>query len=688
MAQDSLSIECNVDQSHDITYLGDWLFARDEFGNLKTRIMTLFPNSRTMVTSPPTFHGDQCALYIDYLNEKRRKDNQPKLTQEQTDTILTDGVALTTIEGGGGKFYIIIRPDPENMQLAYAADELLQTFHPKFRIFFMHTDNSQVRQAIRARGESWRIQPIPKTMQGMEKTINASKIALTVPNHRIYYYNMKTGSRYLTYENFARLAEFDTPTLRAFLKEIKRYCPLKNREGSEELIFFKVRSRINVGAYFQQFDFDALSDEQLRSAHSRLCDQFREALVDPFFQHNNSNEPEWLSELFTKLASLDKFSTEEVQMGLCDEFALKINWLPGGWLNEDGGIVKDPVFNMLDSMTKSEKERYDDPIPRKLLQALVRESFFIEYANIGYLQPITRRAETNQGEENGPKPRRGVYIMQTKHRDENFDRISIIRLQKWGVREMLDEGKNLLESFTRAEEYTDYVLNRRLACHLLQMNLPPFLGVRRITELYQGNQYYLHDMPIHTPYFEREYVPGIATYVLQSQFFQNPQFGVEFARLLGAAAAPNIIVGRSSERTKQPIFDDGDEVLILDENNMPKEIQVSEQPGTFVYYNMPMENQIADYANCLNKRELFIPNPKSVTEAFVEAFREKFIKIQKSAETYRKTFDDLPDRKNGQIAVGSMLERWHCVLNRLRDANVDQLTKLLRDNITLPQIDY
>ena len=45
-------------------------------------------------------------------------------------------------------------------------------------------------------------------------------------------------------------------------------------------------------------------------------------------------------------------------------------------------------------------------------------------------------------------------------------------MQKWGIREHLDEGKRLLDAIIQSEEYTEYILDRRLGCRQLGMNLP------------------------------------------------------------------------------------------------------------------------------------------------------------------------------------------------------------------------
>ncbi len=668
------------DARHNLTYLGESILARNEQGNLKRHIMTLFPRSRFMVTEPSTLHGDQCAEYIDYLNSLRAAENVPSLTEEQKEDVINHAVALTIIEGEDGRFFAIIRPDPNNMQLAFQADEIMQKLLPKFRIFFMHTDDKRIRKAIRERGESWRIQPLPRTKDGMQKTVANNKITIRLSQRRIYYYNMQTGARFLSYESFERLNELDFETLRDYLIEIQTYSPMKNREGYSEIVFFKAGEGF-TSANFQQFDFTAMDEDALRNVHRQLCEEFAKALIDPLFKQDNTENWDWLLSMVSTISNVDKFSTEEFQMGLCEEFALKVNWLPGGRINEEGGIIKDPVYTMMDQMTPSEWRRYNDGIPQRILFTYVQESFLIEYANIGVLPPIKRNQAANRESESSdkPKPRRSVYIMQIKLRGQE-ERVYIIRVQKWDIGELLNEGKGLLESINRAENYTDYILNRRLACHLLNMKLPPSLKVRRFIEIYHGVRAEFNNLVIHNAFYERDYVPGIATNRLTAKYFQNPKIGadfsVSFARMLGETAAPNLIVGRSTEGSVKPIFDDGDEVLQLDENGMPRRIIVSEQPGTFVYYNGGLENQIADYAVPIIKRAHIIPNYKQAAEAYVDGFLKSFRKIQRTAEQYRSTFDDLPDHNDG-----SMFQKWHCVLDRLRDANPNALAESLHDAI-------
>ena len=67
-------------------------------------------------------------------------------------------------------------------------------------------------------------------------------------------------------------------------------------------------------------------------------------------------------------------------------------------------------------------------------------------------------------------------------------------------------------------------------------------------------------MTIWSTYFQRDYIRGIASDKIPACRFEDPAYALQFARLLGRAAAPNMIVGRC-DLNGQVLFDDGDEVV-------------------------------------------------------------------------------------------------------------------------------
>jgi hypothetical protein len=73
----------------------------------------------------------------------------------------------------------------------------------------------------------------------------------------------------------------------------------------------------------------------------------------------------------------------------------------------------------------------------------------------------------------------------------------------------------------------------------------PPLTAKKLTEEYRGNQARYHGTIIWSTYFHRDYICGIATDKLPLYRFHDTAFAMAFARLMGQAAASNMIVGRS-----------------------------------------------------------------------------------------------------------------------------------------------
>ena len=106
--------------------IGPHPFARDEQGRQITRIGTLFPQYGTLWTQPPCVHALQRMAFIDRVNAERAQKALPPFNLEEEDRLSAESVDLI-FEAD----YILIRPDPEHMDLACAADELLQGLVPK-----------------------------------------------------------------------------------------------------------------------------------------------------------------------------------------------------------------------------------------------------------------------------------------------------------------------------------------------------------------------------------------------------------------------------------------------------------------------------------------------------------------------------------------------------------------------------
>jgi hypothetical protein len=214
------------------------------------------------------------------------------------------------------------------------------------------------------------------------------------------------------------------------------------------------------------------------------------------------------------------------------------------------------------------------------------------------------------------------------------------------------------------------------------MNLPPRITTRKIAERYHGSRAEYEGQMIWSNYFERDYLPGVATDKIPRSRFQNPAYGLKFAELLGRAAAPNIIVGRMNLQS-QVLFDDGDEVIIEGEGGLPMEIIVSDHTGTFVDYTSELEHHAAAYANPINRRLPFLPYPRDVAATYIGALLERLIFIQQEYRKRKRSFDTL-FKQRLRDEHGSFAFRWEKVLDRLNRTDATALADCIRRTIQLP----
>ena len=207
-----------------------------------------------------------------------------------------------------------------------------------------------------------------------------------------------------------------------------------------------------------------------------------------------------------------------------------------------------------------------------------------------------------------------------------------------------------------AEDYTDFVLDRRLGCRQLGMNLTPRITAHKIRVTYENRDRENNGITIWSTYFEREYVPGIATDKIPRSRFENDQYAVRFARLLGWAAAPNMIVGRCvidepKKAVKKVVFDDGDEVVQEDASRLPEGIVVADQMGTFREYKLPLISFAEDYAKPVNERLQWQPRsvrcPVEFANAYLDAFLGRFTQIQQEYFRRKRGFDSLFRHQRG-----------------------------------------
>jgi hypothetical protein len=626
--------------------------------NHRARVGTILPAWNTLVTVPG-IHAWQRLAFEEETNKQRAAAGKQPLSDDEMDAACRGSVDLFFENGT-----ILIRPDPGNMELAFEADELLQTLASKHKIKFLQATNARVLRAIKKRGECWRISALPQSAAAIKQMILNSRTA--IQGGPIYFYNRLTGTRFLTCEDFGRLGSLPPPALAGQLEEIREYSQRKNRLQQPEVAFFIAGSFVRDA--FQSLDFAKMAPPELAAAYEELNRRFA-AIVPEEMRQNDPDDLRWRNAMFSALVGdgSEKVA-EEILHGLSPEYFMQLEWLPGCRI-EKGEIIVDPVFD--ETPDGCAPGTLCDPSTKNFIFNFVREYGELEYINIARLSHSLSRRTQAEG-------RRRVYLAEIKPLDRPRPVVCILRMQKWDVAGHLDQGKDLLAAMLEAAEYSGYVLDRRLACRQLGMNLYQRIAMHRLAENYSGSNQKYQGQVIWSTYFERDYFGGVASDKITGAKLEDNDYALALARLLGQAAAPNIIIGRL-DSGGNVLFDDGDEIVI-EQDGMPVETMVADPTGAFGDFQKPFESRAADYARPVNVRWDRVKDPRGFAETYLTAFQNEFQRIQKEYEKRRKGFDSMFQHRP-MDPLGNLAHRWGQTLTRLRKADAAALTGAIRAQI-------
>lgn len=640
--------------------IGDDLLARDADGSLRCRIATVFPRTETIVTLAG-IHATQRVGYVDLLNAQRREKGLTPLSADEEMDIWLTAVDLVVDDDA-----ILIRPDPAQMDLAFEADEILQKLYSKKQIKFLHVLNPQVRRAIQERGECWRISQLPRSPEEMMRMIAASRIG--IGGRPIYYYNSVSGTRLLTCDSLASLGNLPEPELRQHLAEIRNYSGKTNRLRNPEISFFRAEPGPILAA-LAGHDFAQVDSATLNSVFESLKHLFRGS-APAEFARDDPESPQWRGAMYAALiAPTDKAVSEEALLGLSAEFFMQVEWVPGGRI-EDGELILDPVFEEEDPDTACLLTApVCDLRARGLIFNFIRDYGDLQHVNIGRVSRSLSHRQAYEGH-------RGIYLAEMQQRGASEPILRIIRMQKRGVWEGLDCGKDLLTAIVESEQYTEHILDRRLACRQLGMYLPPLVTARKLCERYTGANEAYRDRLIWSTYFERNYVPGLATDKIPCGRLGNDNYALAFARVLGRAAASNLIVGRC-QADGAVVFDEGDELVIEDARGIPVNIVATDHTGTFMDCHRDLRELAPAYARSVEKRMADLADAGAFGEVYLQSFAERFVQIQQDYRKRRRAFDTLfKHHRPGES--GRFASRWERALERLRDSDVKELVERIR----------
>ena len=646
--------------------LGEKIFAKDAEGRLVSRIGTVFFRTPGLVTSKG-MHALQRLAWIDAVNADRAAAGLPALSPVEEEAEMQESVDLIFTEA-----YVLIRPDPSRMDLAFRADEELQKMVSKSQIRYLNTSSAKVREALRERGENWRMSRQPISQEDMVELIEKSKVP--IGERPIYYYNHLTGTRYITASCYDEIERLPAEGFRRQVAEIVAGLNRRNRHGQPEVDVFPSTTPVEIRKALRELKVDELDDAALREACGRLDVEWRMSLPAELRDETPANF-EWRNAMchaLTRTPNDTNAEKQELIAGISSEFYRQIEWLPGARIDK-GEVIFDVLYDEAARTQDPELLARCDNRVKSFLFNTTRLFGSVEWINIGRIVNSLARHPV-EGNRRG-----NVYIMQYKEADETVPTVLMIRLQKWGVAERLDEGKDLLQAIVESDEYTDYILDRRLMCRQLGMNLPPRLGYGHFTEKYRGTNQY-NGCAVRTGYFVRAYVPGTASDKISPARFRNPAFAQRFAELMGEAAALDMIVGRQSSVTQENLFDKNYEVVRFGEDGLPFEVLVTDHAGSFNNYRCDYEDYVSAYAAVVTRRQGFVTDYPGFVAAYVAGFGKRLSDTQ-SAYLARKTafdelFSDRPYDTNGSGAY-----RWACALKRLADCDPDRVVAALKSAI-------
>ncbi len=643
--------------------IGEPIFAKNADGTLVSRIGTLFLRSSGLVTTR-NVHALQRLEWLAHLNAQRAAAGKPPLSDFDADAEMEEAVDLIFSDNT-----VLIRPIPTKygMELAFRADTILQQSVSKLSIRFLNIQNPVVRQALRVRGEAWRMSPVPMSEEAIRDMILKSRTS--IHGNPIYYYNPHSGSRFLSYDVFKGLHLLDEQALRAHLIEIRDYSSKRNRFGQLEVDFFP-RDCGFTRKNFEGLSFETMPAKELFEQHTQLAEAFeRETPV--LLRRDDVGQADWRQAMCDVLTrELQETTSDDVVRGLAPEFFMQVRWLPGGRI-ENGELALDEIFTEAGKYKGNvELQRLCDLTTRSILRNNMREFIDVEYINIGLIS-----SGINARRDKVAPPVRS-YIIEVKEKAFPQPHIRIARMQKWPISAHLNSGKDFTTAIMEATSYADYVVDRWMACRQLGMHLPQKLSVNKVRETYHWSPD-PDEKPsyIWSNYFVRDYIDGRASNKIPAEYYASEEFNRELATLLGEAAAPNIIVGRALDNGPV-IFDDGNEVIQFDAENHACGLKLTDLTGAFSNYQGLLMAMVPEYTRVLDKRQALMPNVREFIDIYTEAFRVKCLAIQQDYQkrkgSFEELFKDLP-----RDAKGSFGYRWESVLDRLAAADMDMLADRL-----------
>lgn len=596
-----------------------------------------------------------------------------------------DGVDGGMSPGGSGeagevrRTYALLHLTPDSidillsrngLEISEAADTLLQEHYPKYRIRFSGVRAPGFIEFIKRKGDFWRVASPPSTVGEMRRFIEDS--LAPIAGEPLFYYNPNTGTRFLTVHQLANVARLTPEARLAQLEEVRAFLGRPNARGAPEVELWP-KPVAEPRRLLQTTAWPSLTAEQVEETLARIVLLFREAVPAELRVDDSRLEP-WRNAMFRSLSEEPGEARIDHLGGvLGPEFYRQVGWLPGVHFDGEEWVF-DPLFDLKDDV---EAQRRCDWVARALVANVVREYADLDYINVArIIRPMSEHPA-----EGG---RRDVLLMEFKRLSAERETLRVVRFHKWGIREHLDAGNDLLRAILRAHEYADYIFSRRLGCRQLGMSLAEEVTLHYIPEEYLGTNVQLRHSSIWAYYSERDFIAGVATNRIPEEKYSDGTYSLQVAALLGHAAALNLIVGRirkdPGDNPWRVIFDQGDELMIHNREGEPYSILVCDHSHSFGDYESPLKRYVREYARPVNRRTHLVPDPPAFADEYLRAFRQSFRSAQERYRRKPRAFDNLflPQQSDGK---GNFADRWQCVLRRLNSTSPEKLAEQLLNHL-------
>jgi hypothetical protein len=648
-------------QVNGVMIIGPDLFAVDSEGISLSPIASAFPRHNVLITGRG-IHAMQGATMVDLLREEVFESEHRDLTREEEEEIFQSAVSLL-IRGQ----MVLIRSNPKKMELIFAADEVLQRLLPKERIQFTGMHLASVRDRLRHRGESWRIAPTPHSVEEIGRYIQSSRVH--VGTGAVYYQNAPIGGRFITYEEFIRIRPLITEKkdeALARLKEIVHLTQLTNNQCARELSFF-----LPADASLPTGDLKdiilalekASAPEDMEEA-KRIFDRFAASFAEtagPDLIVDGENHLTWRTTMFCRLYDINEKMVEEWALGLSPEFYLNVRWLPGARLVGGELLFESNVA----------------PRVRSLITHFWRTWNDVVSINVG-------RVESSQTQRDRTGEQREVYLVVLGQADGHED-IRLVRMIKWDVMHRLKMGIPQVQAINDTFQYREYIFDRLQAAAALGVPILSYTEVRFDEEV-PG----LGWIPVF--FFDREYVPGLVTDKIPPARYAREGFIARLAYLLGKAAAVSLTLGRACPRTRHVFFDDGDEIIQFDDQELPARLVIAETTGSFTDWTSPiaeiLPHCLSHLAGHLEKaRSKGIQQDELATAiaAFAEGLIAEVERMQQLLQTSPSRLWSLFTDRSRE--PGSVRSRWEGILYRIERTSADEILHLVAESPHLASFD-